>query len=190
MLRSVGASKSHPSLLQVLIQLRNSHRRQVGIKMSALLLVQMGWRMWLRPKAQMGFFPSLLMWPYPPTHSRAAGLLKSSQAGLELPWYSLSGEGRSREHTLLVVQSVPEREPGMGWARHTWYLFLTPPNQEVSPPLPVRNRKGLPRKFKSIFPVLLEDVSSCFMGWWRMRRRENCPPSWQPSIYSIPFHKI
>lgn len=176
MLRSVGASKSHTSLLQVLIQLRNSHRRQVGIKMSALLLVQMGWRMWLRPKAQMGFFPSLLMWPYPPTHSRAAGLLKSSQAVLELPWYSLSGEGRSREHTLLVVQSVPEREPGMGWARHTWYLFLTPPNQEVSPPLPVRNRKGLPRKFKRISPVLPRGCQFLFYGLMENEEKRKLSP--------------
>lgn len=37
--------------------------------MSALLLVQMGWRRWLRPKAQMGFLsfsPDLTL----PTHSQ------------------------------------------------------------------------------------------------------------------------
>lgn len=109
MLRFVGASKSHPSLLQVLIQLRNSHRRQVGIKMSALLLVQMGWRMWLRPKAQMGFLsfsPDVTL----PTHSQQSSWtveVFSSRVGTALV---LTAWRRQEQRAHAACSSISPRE--------------------------------------------------------------------------------
>lgn len=109
MLRFVGASKSHPSLLQVLIQLRNSHRRQVGIKMSALLLVQMGWRMWLRPKAQMGFLsfsPDVTL----PTHSQHSSWtveVFSSRVGTALV---LTAWRRQEQRAHAACSSISPRE--------------------------------------------------------------------------------
>lgn len=70
MLGFSGANHS-ASLLQLLIQLRNSNQNQGGIKMSALWLVQMDWRMWLRPKAQKASFCfSLGVTPLHPSHPR------------------------------------------------------------------------------------------------------------------------
>ena len=109
MLRFVGASKSHPSLLQVLIQLRNSHRRQVGIKMSASLLVQMGWRMWLRPKAQMGFLsfsPDVTL----PTHSQQSSWtveVFSSRVGTALV---LTAWRRQEQRAHAACSSISPRE--------------------------------------------------------------------------------
>lgn len=137
--------------------------------MLALLLVQMDWRMRLGPKTQMGFL-FLLPW-FDLTHPLTAeqlGYWSPLGPGPGLPWGSSPGGGRSRESSMrLVVRSAPEREPGTGWAMHTWYLFPCPTNPRGhSPSHTEETGRGWPESRKVSPQYFQEDVSSYFMGWW------------------------
>lgn len=164
MLRFVGASKSHPSLLQVLIQLRNSHRRQVGIKMSALLLVQMGWRMWLRPKAQMGFLsfsPDVTL----PTHSQQSSWtveVFSSRVGTALV---LTAWRRQEQRAHAACSSISPRERARnGLSKAHLIPFSNTTKSRGQSSSPSEEQEGAAKKFKSIFPVLPRGCQFLFYG--------------------------
>lgn len=82
--------------------------------MSALLLVQMDWSMWLGPKAQTGFL-FLLPWcdlPRPLTAEQLDYCSPQSSAG---PAGALTAwRPAQTQHMRLAVRSVPERAPGTG----------------------------------------------------------------------------
>lgn len=147
--------------------------------MSALLLVQMDRRMWLRPKTRMGFL-SLLPW-LDPTHPLTPEQLdywSPLGPGLGLPWCSAPGGHRSREGNMpFGVRSVPEREPRTGWAIAHLIPFPCPTNprghcfSHTEDP-----GRGWQESRKVSSQYFQEDVSSCFIGWWENGERKKLSP--------------
>lgn len=135
---------------------------------------------------------SPLTWTHSPTRGRAAGLLKSSQARAGPALVLIAWRRQEqRENMLLAVRSVPEREPGTGWAMHTWYPF---PNN-TNPRGPSSSHREEPvkivqRKSKSFFPILPRGCQFLFYGLIGEWGGEIVAPLTEPSIHSIPFHRI
>lgn len=132
--------------------------------MSALLLVQMGWRMWLRPKAQMGFLsfsPDVTL----PTHSQQSSWtveVFSSRVGTALV---LTAWRRQEQRAHAACSSISPRERARnGLSKAHLIPFSNTTKSRGQSSSPSEEQEGAAKKFKSIFPVLPRGCQFLFYG--------------------------